>query len=218
MYLGHLAAGMILKARVPEAPLSWLLFATVASDLVCGLLLMLGAESVIVHGTLVFSHIEADIRYSHSLLANLALSLIVGVISGRYLESTRAGVALGLAVLSHYVLDALSHRPDMPVVGFGASPDAILGTSLAAIPLAHYLVEFALSLLAWAMLDRTNYRLLATILVLMASYANTLFGFIPLPPQSGLVFGATMFVLFLGTPALLLWAARAPGPLSRPSR
>src|SRR5688572_15811615 len=122
MYLGHLAAGMMLKARVREAPLSWLLLATVASDLVCGVLLMLGAESIIVHGTLVFAHIEADIRYSHSLLANLALSLLVAWVASRYLESARAAVALGLAVFSHYVLDVLSHRPDMPVIGFGASP------------------------------------------------------------------------------------------------
>lgn len=33
----------------------------------------------------------------------------------------------------------LSHLPDMPVIGFGAQPDLILGTHLAVYPLAHYL-------------------------------------------------------------------------------
>lgn len=208
MYLGHLAAGLVLKARVREAPLSWLLLGTVLSDLLCGLFLVLGAESFVVHGSLTFSHTEADIRYSHSLVFTLVLAALCGAAATRSTRAPRVGIAIGLAVLSHYVLDVLSHLPDMPVIGFGAQPDLILGTRLAAYPIAHYLVELAWCLFAWAVLDRTDRRLLWTMLILMASYANTLFGFIELPAPSGVVMGASMLFLFTLTPALLLWAAR----------
>lgn len=208
MYLGHLAAGLALKARVREAPLSWLLAATVLSDLLCGVLLITGAEQVVIHGSLVFSHAESNIGISHSLLGTLALAAFSGMASARFFESRRVGVALGLAVASHYLLDVLSHRPDMPVIGFGAQPDLILGTHLAAFPLAHYLVELAICLLAWALLDRTDRRLLWTMLLLMIPYANALFGFFPLPAQSSTVIGISMLVMFTSTPALLLWASR----------
>ena len=208
MYLGHLAAGLVLKARVREAPLSWLLFATVLSDLLCGLLLIVGAETFVIHGSLTFSHTQADIRYSHSLVSTLLLALVVGAVAARFLRAPRVGIAVGLAVLSHYVLDVLSHLSDMPVIGFGAQPDLMLGTHLAAYPLAHYCVELAWCLLAWAVLDRTDKRLLWTMLLLMLSYTNTLFGFIEVPAQSDVVMGAAMLFLFTLTPALLLWAAR----------
>jgi hypothetical protein len=97
----------------------------------------------------------------------------------------------------------------MPVIGFGVQPDLMLGTHLAEYPLALFLVELAWCLLAWALLDRTDRRLLWTMLILMAMYSNTLFGYIALPPQSAAVIGASMLVLFTFTQAVLLWAARA---------
>jgi hypothetical protein len=174
----------------------------------CGVLLITGAEQVVIHGSLVFSHVESNIGISHSLIGTLALAALSGVVGARVSASPRVGVALGLAVLSHYVLDVLSHHPDMPVIGFGAQPDLILGTHLPAVPLAHLLVEMAVCLGAWALLDRTNRRLLWTILLLMIPYANALFGFIEVPAPSSAVMGFSMLVLFTSTPALLLWASR----------
>jgi hypothetical protein len=209
MYVGHLAAGLVLKARVREAPLSWLLGATVASDLLCGLLLLVGAEHSAIDGEcMVFSAARSDIPYSHSLLGTLALALVLALITQRVLHSRRITTAVALGVLSHYVLDVLSHVPDMPLLGFRVQPDLILGTHLAAYPLAHYSVELAWCLLAWAWLDRTDMRLLWTVLLLMIPYANTLFGFYCAPPVSSVAFGVSMLAIFSLTPALLLWASR----------
>lgn len=209
MYLGHLAAGLVLKARVREAPLAWLLAATVVSDVACGVLLITGAEEVVVRGSCMkFADAHAQLSYSHSFTATAVLVVIAGLIGSRCFHSGRIGLALGLGVLSHYVLDVLTHRPDMPVIGFGVQPDHLLGTNLATIPAAHYALEFAWCVLAWALLDRKNARLLGTILVLMALYANTLFAFWCVPPQSSVSTGISMLVLFIGTPFLLLWAAR----------
>jgi membrane-bound metal-dependent hydrolase YbcI (DUF457 family) len=208
MYVGHLAAGLVLKARVREAPLTWLLFATVVSDLLCGALLIAGAEQVVIHDSMKFANSDAHMPYSHSLLGTLLLAAAATALATRAWSSRRIGSAVGLAVLSHYVLDVLTHLPDMPVIGFGAQPDLVLGTRLAAYPLAHYVVELAWCLFAWAVLDVTNKRLLWTLLLLMVPYANTLMGFIELPPPPSAAVGISMLVLFSGTPLLLLWAAR----------
>jgi hypothetical protein len=208
MYLGHLAAGLVLKSRVREAPLAWLLFATVLSDLVCGVLLALGIERSVVHGPMVFANMESHIEYSHSLLASLGCALLVAAWARVHWRSLRVGVALGLAVLSHYVLDALSHRPDMPVLGFGAAHDITLGTNLALHPLAFFLVELGFCLLAWRLYDGGNRRLLFTILVLMALYTNTVFGFAPPPPPSASLMGGAMIWLFGVSAAIMAWAAK----------
>lgn len=123
-----------------EAPLSWLLAGTVVSDLICGLLFITGTEQAVMHGECTkFANTHATMPYSHSLTGTLALATVAGLFGMR--SSRRVGFALGLAVLSHYVLDVLSHHPDMPVIGFGAQPDHLLGTELAAFPLAHYVIE-----------------------------------------------------------------------------
>jgi hypothetical protein len=210
MYLGHLAAGLVLQARVREAPLSWLLGATIVSDLLCGALLIAGAEHATVHGAMVYRNIEADIGYSHSLVGTTACALVVASFGGTYLRSARVAVALGLAVLSHYVLDALSHCPDMPLFGFGIADDVRLGTSLSQRPLAFFLVELGWCGLAFWLYDRSNRRLAVTMLVLMLLYTNIVFGFMPPPAPSAFVFGVSMIVVFVSTFAVVLWAARRP--------
>jgi hypothetical protein len=175
MFVGHLAAGLVLKARVREAPLSWLLVASVMPDLLCGVLVLLGVESVVVHGSLMFSHFEAAIGYSHSLLASTGYALLAGCAGAAYWRSARIGVALAFAVLSHFVLDVVSHRPDIPLRGFGTHGDVLLGTGLAVHPLAFFVVELLWCLGALYVFDPRNRRLLVTIVVLMAAWACSIF-------------------------------------------
>jgi membrane-bound metal-dependent hydrolase YbcI (DUF457 family) len=208
MYLGHLAAGLVLKSRVREAPLSWLLFATVLPDLLCGVFLIAGLEHTVVEGTLVFGHLDSDIGYSHSLLATLLCAALASVAAGASRRSRRVGAAVALAVLSHYTLDALTHRPDMPLIGFGSAHDVRLGTDLARHPVAFYLVELLWCTLAWCVFDGRSRRLALTMSTLMVLYTNSVFGFAPPPIASMPVFGVVMIALFTGTAAIMTWAAR----------
>ena len=68
---------------------------------------------------MIFGHVHAVMPYSHSLLGTLAQAVLLGAAAGRYADSRRIGLAVGIAVVSHYLLDALSHMSDMPVIGFG---------------------------------------------------------------------------------------------------
>jgi hypothetical protein len=210
MFVGHLAAGLMLKARVREASLGWLLLGTVWLDLLCGVLMAVGVERTTFQGSMIFGHAVADIGYSHSLMTSLAFAAIAAVVGVSRWKSRRVALVLALAVLSHFVLDALSHRHDMPLIGFGAERDVRLGTDLALHPLAFFLVELGWCLLAWALLDVHNRRLLVTLLVLMGLWANSIFGFAPPPPLSGEGFGVSMIVFFGIAGAAVFWAARGP--------
>jgi len=122
--------------------------------------------------------------------------------------SARVGAAMALAVFSHFVLDVASHRPDMPLVGLGASHDVLLGTNLALHPLPFFLVELGWCLLAWWWYDPTNRRLLVTLLVMMVVWSNSIFGFSAMPelaPPQQAALTLVGFVLFAG---ILRWAAQ----------
>jgi membrane-bound metal-dependent hydrolase YbcI (DUF457 family) len=208
VFVGHLAAGFALKARVRQAPLGPLLAGTTVLDLLFGAFSLVGLEHVVVGDPPVFANWQLDIGYSHSLLMSVVYSVALGWLAARWWRSGAIGVAVGLAVFSHFVLDVLSHRPDMPVVGLGSSTDVKLGTGLATHPLAFFVVELAWCLVAWRWYDAENRRLLWTLLVLMALWANNVFGFAPAPPLSDSAQAVLTIVGFAIAGTVLWWAAR----------
>ncbi len=86
-------------------------------DLLWPILLLLGVESVRVNpGDTAFTSLAFDsYPWSHSLLAVVGWATL-GTLIGRALYgSWRAGTLLGGLVLSHWVLDFITHRPDLPL-------------------------------------------------------------------------------------------------------
>jgi membrane-bound metal-dependent hydrolase YbcI (DUF457 family) len=120
MFVGHLGAGLIAKRIEPKISLGTWVLAVMLADLVCFPLLIVGIEHFQVNPSL------GDIPYSHSLLMVAiwaALFTAAFFLRRRY---PRGAWLLFGAVLSHWVLDVVSHRPDMQlapgihtVLGFG---------------------------------------------------------------------------------------------------
>ncbi len=208
VFIGHLAAGLALNARVRRAPLGALLAGTAWSDLLFAVFAMLGIEHAVVHDPPIFANWDLDVGYSHSLLASVIYGVTLGWLASRWWRSTAVGVAIGLAVFSHFALDVLTHRSDMPLVGFGATRDVRLGTNLAVHPRAFFAVDLAWCLLAWWWYDPRNRRLLVTLAVLMALWANNVFGFAAQPKLSANGQAVSTFVGFVVAGAALWWAAR----------
>jgi membrane-bound metal-dependent hydrolase YbcI (DUF457 family) len=72
---------------------------------------------------------------SHSLLAVLGWALLVAVVYQFLRRYTRGTFVLGLAVVSHWMLDAIVHRPDIPYT----PAVCILSVSACGfIPLGHF--------------------------------------------------------------------------------
>lgn len=210
MFIGHFAAGFALHRGVRQAPIGALLLGTALLDLLHSLYRLAGIEHVVVHEPPIFANWQlVEIGFSHSLLVSLVYAAAAAALAGWWWRSRAIAAAVAAAVFSHFVLDVLTHHPDMPVVGLGAATDLKLGTNLADHPLPFFLVELGWCLAAWALYDAGNRRLLVTLLVLMALWANNVFGFSlpPIPPDTAL--HALIPLLGFGLAgAALVWAAR----------
>ena len=130
MFIGHFALAFGAKRAAPTVSLGWLFAACQLADLLWPTFLLLGMERVTIEpGNTVVTPLDfVSYPYSHSLLTLCIWGIALG---GAYVALRRAplgaGVTLALLVVSHWVLDVLTHRPDMPVmptaattrVGFG---------------------------------------------------------------------------------------------------
>jgi hypothetical protein len=97
--------------------LATLFVAAQLPDLVWPVLVAAGIEQVrIVPGAPPFLQLEfVSYPYSHSLLLVAIWGLVFGGLYGLRLHGVRAVTVVALLVVSHWVLDWVSHRPDMPL-------------------------------------------------------------------------------------------------------
>jgi hypothetical protein len=144
MFIGHFGLGFGAKRAAPAVSLGALFLACQFADLLWPLLLLLGVERVaITPGITTVTPLDfVSYPYSHSLLMLCVWGLLIGAV---YVVATRsaiaAGVTLGLLAVSHWVLDVIVHRPDMPLTPAGATR---LGLDLWSSLAATFVVEFAI--------------------------------------------------------------------------
>lgn len=117
MFVGHLAVALGAKRVEPSLPLGAAVAAAFGLDLLWPLLLLAGIEVVQVnaHDTAFTNLAFVSYPWSHSLLMVLGWSLLTAVAGWRLLDSRRSGAILGALVASHWVLDVVTHRPDLPL-------------------------------------------------------------------------------------------------------
>jgi len=124
MFIGHFAVGFASKRVAPRTSLGWLLAGACFPDILWPGLLLAGVETVRIDpGNTAFTPLDfVSYPISHSLLMVCVWALLVG---GLYRVATgyaAGGWMLGLGVLSHWILDAITHRPDMPLFPWGEGP------------------------------------------------------------------------------------------------
>lgn len=117
MFIGHHAAAFAAKRIAPRTSLGLLMAAATLIDLVWPILLLTGVEHVrIAPGNTAFTPLDFyDYPWTHSLLAVCLWGLVFG---GAYWLATRyarGAWVLAAAVVSHWVLDFITHRPDLPL-------------------------------------------------------------------------------------------------------
>jgi hypothetical protein len=147
MLAGHFGLAAMVKAREPQVPLWSVMLATSLLDIVFLGAYAAGLEgfSSATGGGLGYGELHIDAPYSHSLVGALAISLlaliVVGVAWGR-----RNGLIIGFMVFSHWLLDVLVHRPDMPILPGNAGDLPLLGLGLWMVPWLSAFVELCLVL------------------------------------------------------------------------
>jgi hypothetical protein len=200
MFIGHFAVAYAGKRVAPRTNLGWLFIAAQFADLIWPILLLQGVEVVrIVPSDNPFQRLVFEsYPWSHSLL----MDVIWGVVLASVYYTLRrdrngAGVTFAL-VVSHWVLDWVSHVPDMPLYPGGAWRLGLGLWNWPAATIAIELVMFAAGV--WVYMSTTTatdrfgqigaWSLVAFLLIL---YGASIFS--PAPPS----------VLALGAGALIGW-------------
>lgn len=122
MFIGHLALGFAAKRAAPRVSLAVLFTAAQLADILWPVFVAFGIEQVrIAPGVTAFTPLDfVSYPYSHSLVFLLAWGLVLGIIYRSITGNGRAVVVLAGLVVSHWVLDFLTHRPDMPIYPGGS--------------------------------------------------------------------------------------------------
>jgi len=112
MFVGHYGVSFAAKKAEPAVPL-WVLFIAVQFlDVLWSLCILLGIEKVrIVPGITASNPLDLYyMPYTHSLIAAIVWSVAAAAVYRKPGASV-----VGVAVFSHWVLDFVVHRPDLPL-------------------------------------------------------------------------------------------------------
>jgi hypothetical protein len=221
VFLGHYGVAFALKRAEPKLSLGTLFIAVQLADLLWGVFLLLGWEHArIVPGYTPVVPLEfLDYPISHSLIGSIIWSMVAAAFyySWPTRDTTRhwqASLVVGVAVLSHYVLDVLAHVPDLPLAG-NDSPK--LGLGLWNYPIASLIAELLfLGIGAGIYVAYRSHRhpvratrLIVLVLILVGTYFASQYG--PVPPNMTVV-AVSDIIFVLGAAALAAWADRRATP------
>ena len=196
MFIGHFALAFGAKRSAPSVSLGTLFIACQLADLLWPIMLLLGMEKVAIEpGNTVMTPLNfISYPFSHSLVMLLIWSAFFAVgyrmsVGG----NARAMITIAALVFSHFILDVITHRPDMPItlselrkIGFGLWNHP--GPALA-IESAMFIAGTAIYSSVTRAKDRTGrIGFLALIVVLVAVYFAALYG--PPPPSTSAVAAA----------------------------
>jgi hypothetical protein len=117
MFIGHFGLGMAGKRWAPLPSLGTLFLAAQFVDLIWPIFLLTGVETVAIapgHTAVTPLHFTYY-PWSHSLLMSLVWALLFGGIYYLFRGHWKASFVLGGLVLSHWILDFITHIPDLPL-------------------------------------------------------------------------------------------------------
>lgn len=129
MFAGHFGLAAAVKGRTPEVPIWALMLSTQLLDVIFVPLFLSGAETIDTSFGTGYGEgiIHAD--YTHSLVGALLIAILSGLLAWK-LWGKRGGTAIGGLTFSHWILDLLVHRVDMPFLPGNVGGLPLVGFSL----------------------------------------------------------------------------------------
>jgi hypothetical protein len=217
MFVGHFAVALAAKKVARKTSLGTLAIAVTFVDMLWPVFLLLGIEHVRIDpGNTAFTPLDFyDYPISHSLLTVVGWSMGFGLAYYLIRRSMKSALILAACVVSHWVLDFVSHRPDMPLM---PGMKMYVGLGLWNSVPATILVEGALFaagifvyLRSTVALDRTgHYAFWSFIIFLLLAWIGNIVGGAP-PSVTALVWGAmSAWLLIIWT----YWIDRHRRPVS----
>lgn len=180
--INHAAAALLVKRRYPDVSLVPILIAVQAMELLWVALNFLGIERTTTESVVRY---VGDINlsympFSHSVATMVgvaALAWVIGALAGR----PRLGAAIGLGIVSHLLLDLVTHDQDIALAPALDGPE--FGTRLySQLPVAAFLLEVGFGVFCWR-IYRGGRALLAVIVGFNLANLSLFFVAIPGPEQ-----------------------------------
>lgn len=206
MLVRHVAVGLAAQRLEPRLSLGTFVMAALLADVLWTVFVLAGLEQVRFTDGMGAAnyYVAVNVAWSHSLVAGAAwAALLAGAFRRRY--GSRASAFVAAAVLSHWVLDVISHRPDMPLApGLSGRYGLGLSTSVPATMAVEGGV-WAIALLVYARATQARSRagtifFWSVVPLLTLAWYNNVAGPPPPNPDTAPVASLIFFVL------LIAWA------------
>ena len=191
MFIGHFGVGFGAKPLAPRVSLGTLFIAAQFVDLLWPTLLLVGVERVRIdpEATVVTPLAFEFYPVSHSLLATLGWGLAIGFGYVLLRKDRTGALVLGGLVVSHWALDAIVHRPDLPLMPGGTTEVGFHAWASLPLTLAFEVPLFLLGVWLYARATtplsasgRWGFTALVTFLLVV--YASNLFSAPPPSPAA----------------------------------
>ena len=192
MFIGHFAVAFGAKKVAPKVSLGTLVLASQFIDLLWPLFLLLGIEHVHIEpGNTAFTPLNFyDYPITHSLVGVTLWSFLLGGIYFAVRRDAASSLVVAFVVASHWILDFITHRPDLPL-GFNNATHVGLGL-WNSIP-ATLVIEIILFIAGVTLYLRTTtakdnigkFGLWSLIIFMMIIYVGNVFG--PPPPSEHVI-------------------------------
>jgi membrane-bound metal-dependent hydrolase YbcI (DUF457 family) len=160
MFIGHPATGFAAKRISPRTSLGMLVLAPILLDLIWPVFLLLGIEHVRIDpGNTAFTPLDFyDYPWTHSLLMAVVWGVVTGAIYWFFTKYRRGAVVVAVLVVSHWFLDFIVHRPDLPLYPGGPKVGLGLWNSIPAT-LAVEVPIFIIGVALYATMTRSRDRI-----------------------------------------------------------
>lgn len=177
--INHAATALIIKKIFKDVPITWILLSVQLVELLWVLLNYLGIEKTTTEkevkyvGDVHLSHMP----YSHSIISMLGMAIIAWLILSKGFDLDNIGLAVGIGILSHLLLDLITHSRDISIAPFINNPKFGFGL-YSKLPVPAFFLEIGYGVACWWIYGG-SYTLLAMILLFNLANLSMFFTAIP---------------------------------------
>ena len=170
--INHAATALVIKKYYPKTPLVWLLLSVQIVEILWVLLNFLGVEHTSTEEVVSsVKDIHLDyMPYSHSITSSVLFAFAAWILLAKIYQQRAVAAAVSIGILSHIVLDVLTHSPDIAVIPFLL--DEKIGLGLYTVPMAAFVVETVYGMFCWWVFGGSRALLMA---ILVFNLANISF-------------------------------------------
>jgi LexA-binding, inner membrane-associated putative hydrolase len=211
MFIGHFALGLAAKRAAPKVSLAVLFGAAQLADILWPIFLAAGLEQVRIDpGNTAFTPLDfVSYPYSHSLVLLVVWGLLLAALCRAFVRDRWLVPVIAGLVVSHWVLDWVTHRPDMPLYPGGPKLGLGLWNSVpatVAVEVPMFLAGLWIYMHATRARDRVGrWGFISLIAMLLVIYAGNIFSG---PPPSIRALSTTVLIGSVLFTAWSWWADR----------